>query len=269
MTRTLLALPGIVCLSVALAQSPASPLAFEVASIKLSSPNPNGWSIQTTPGEGFNAVNILVTNLISFAWDIKDYQLSGGPAWIGTERFDLIAKTARADTAFGGADPKTLNDARRKTDSDRIRERLRTLLADRFGLMTHQASEEQTVYFMIVAKGGTRMKPTVPWSGTRQGMSGTGRGHTQAYTVTTAMLATYLTNTTGRLVVDKTALTGKYDWTLDWVPDGPAAPDSAGPPPTGPTIFTAVQEQLGLRLESGKAPVDKLVIDRINRPTGN
>jgi bla regulator protein blaR1 len=268
--EVLRAFPGFVCLSLALAQSPGSPLAFEVASVKPSNPDPNGFSIQTIPGEGLRATNVPLKTLITYAYDIRDYQLSGDPRWIGEERYDISARTARGNTAFGEAGPRTLNDSQRKIYEDRIRERVRTLLAERFGLMIHHASQEQTVYFLTVAKGGPKMKSVVPEPGARQGMSGSGRGHTQAYAVTSEMTAAYLARVTGRIVVDKTGLDDKYDWTLDWAPDAPTAnDDGAGAPPAGPTIFTAVQEQLGLRLESGKAPVDKIVIDRVNRPTEN
>ena len=270
MKQAIRAFPGFVCLSLALAQSPASPLAFEVASVKPSNPDPNGFSIQTIPGEGLRATNVPLKTLITYAYDIRDYQLSGDPRWIGEERYDISARTARGNTAFGEAGPKTLNDSQRKIYEDRTRERVRSLLAERFGLMIHHASQEQTVYFLTVAKGGPKMKSVVPEPGARQGMSGSGRGHTQAYAVTSEMTAAYLARVTGRIVVDKTGLDGKYDWTLDWAPDAPTAnDDGAGAPPAGPTIFTAVQEQLGLRLESGKAPVDKIVIDRVNRPTEN
>jgi uncharacterized protein (TIGR03435 family) len=83
------------------------------------------------------------------------------------------------------------------------------------------------------------------------------------------MIAAYLARVTGRVVVDKTGLAGKYDWTLDWTPDAPTVNDAIVAPPAGPTIFTAVEEQLGLKLESGKAPVEKIVIDRVNRPIEN
>ena len=83
-------------------------------------------------------------------------------------------------------------------------------------------------------------------------------------------LAIYLGTISGRPVLDRTALTGKFDWTLDWVPDSPApGDDSAATPQIGPTIFTAVQEQLGLKLEPGKRPIDSIVIDRITHPTEN
>jgi uncharacterized protein (TIGR03435 family) len=136
------ALAGIACLSVALAQSPATPLAFEVASVKPSNPDPNGYSIETVPGEGLRATNVPLKTLITYAYDIRDYQLSGDPRWISEERYDISAKAARGDTAFGEAGPKALNDSQRKIYEDRTRERVRTLLGERFGLMIHHASQE-------------------------------------------------------------------------------------------------------------------------------
>jgi uncharacterized protein (TIGR03435 family) len=253
-----------------LAQSTPSPLAFEVASVKPANPDPNGFLIETVAGEGLHATNAPLKTLITYAYHIKDYQLLGDPRWIGEEKYDISARAARGDTAFGQSEAKALNDTQRQIYEDRIRERVRTLLAERFGLMIHHVSQEQTVYVLTVAKGGPKIMSVRPEPGTQQGMRGSGRGHTQAYGVTTEMTAAYLARVTGRVVVDKTGLDGKYDWTLDWAPDAPTATDdSAATPPTGPSIFTALQEQLGLKLESGKAPVDKIVIDRVSRPTEN
>jgi uncharacterized protein (TIGR03435 family) len=261
---------GSACLPPALAQSPTNPLAFEVAAIKPAASNSDGFSIQTIAGEGLRATNVTVKTLITYAYDIRDYQLSGDPGWISQERFDISATTARGDTAFGGADPRTLNDSQRKIYEDRIRERVRTLLAERFGLMIRHVSQDQSVYLLTVAKGGPKMTRVIHEPGTQQGVSGQGRGHMRAYAVTSEATASYLARVTGRVVVDKTGLDGKYDWSLDWVPDALTANEpGAGASPSGPTIFTAVQEQLGLRLESGKAPVDKIVIDRVTRPTEN
>src|SRR5258708_17937457 len=142
------AFPGLICLSLALAQSPARPLTFEVASVKPSSPDPNGSFIQTTPGEGIRAANVPLKTLITYAYEINDYQLAGDPRWIAEERYDISAKAAPGDTAFGNAARKDLNDSQRKIYDDRTRERVRMLLAERFGLLTHHASQEQTVYFL-------------------------------------------------------------------------------------------------------------------------
>jgi uncharacterized protein (TIGR03435 family) len=261
--------PILICL-VVWAQTSDKPLAFEVASIKPSSPDDSGYTIQTTGGEGLNAINAPVRNLILFAYDIRDLLLSGGSRWLETDRYDITAKTGRDDAAFGITEPNSMTDAQRKTYTERVRERPRTLLAERFGLVVHHESRDIAVFLLTVAKSGPKMKAAGPEDGARQGMRGTGRGHTQGFAITTERLAMYLGTIIGRPVVDKTALTGKFDWTLDWIPDSPApGDDSAVTPQTGPTIFTAVQEQLGLKLEPGKEPVDSIVIDRITRPTEN
>jgi len=251
------------------AQTVRRPLAFEVASIKPSSPDDSGYAIQTTGGEGLNVTNAPVRNLITFAYDIRDLQLSGGPGWLGTDRYDIAAKTARDDAAFGSTGPNSMTDAQRKTYTERVRERLRTLLAERFGLVVHHESRDVAVLLLTVAKGGPKMKVAAE-DGARRGMRGTGRGHTQGYAVTMERLATYPGTVCGRSVLDRTALAGKFDWTLDWSPDSPApGGDSAALPQIGPTIFTAVQEQLGLKLEPGRGPIDSIVIDRITHPTEN
>lgn len=171
--------------------------------------------------------------------------------------------------AFGPTEPNSMTEAQRKTFSERVRERLRTLLAERFGLVVHRESKDLTVFFLTVAKGGPKMKTTAP-DDTRQGMRGSGRGHTQGYAVTMERLAAYLGTISGRPVVDRTGLTGKFDWILDWAPDSPApGDDSAVTPPAGPTVYTAVQEQLGLKLEPGKGSIESIVIDRVTRPTEN
>jgi uncharacterized protein (TIGR03435 family) len=270
MKHALCALLGVVYLPLACAQSPERRLAFEVASIKTSNPDTTASFIQTVAGEGLRATNVTLKTLVTYAYDIKDFQLSGDPRWIAEERYDISAKTAPGDAVFGGAALKDLNDSQRKIYLDRIRERIRTLLAERCGLVVHHASVEQPVYFLMVAKGGPKMKSVEPEPGAPQGTSSPGRGRAQATAVTSETTAAYLARVTGQIVVDKTGLGGKYDWTLDWAPDTSTAnDDSAGASPAGPTIFTAIQEQLGLRLESGKAPVDKIVIDSVNRPTVN
>jgi uncharacterized protein (TIGR03435 family) len=270
MTNTFFRALGIalVCLTV-WAQTGGKPLAFEVASVKPSTPDDRGYVIDTTGGEGLNVANASARNLITFAYAIKDDQLSGGPGWLGTDRYDITAKTAHDGAAFGATEPSSMTEAQRKTYSERVRERLRTLLAERFGLVVHSESKDVAVFLLTVAKGGPKMKVT-PEDGARQGMRGSGRGHTQGYAITMERLAIYLGTISGRPVLDKTALTGKFDWTLDWAPDSPAnGDDGAAAAQTGPSIFTAVQEQLGLKLEPGKGPINSIVIDRITHPTEN
>jgi uncharacterized protein (TIGR03435 family) len=123
---------------------------------------------------------------------------------------------------------------------------------------------------LSLAKGGPKLK-VVTTPGDRQGMSA-GRGTNQGFAANMAMLATNLSGTLGRPVVDKTGLTEKYDWVLKWTPDAGTSPGTDAPQPVdspGPTIFTAIQEQLGLKLESSKGPVENIVIDRVDHPSAN
>jgi uncharacterized protein (TIGR03435 family) len=250
----------------------AQGLQFEVASIKPSDPDAHGSSITTDKVGGLSATNIPLRAMITMAYGIRDFQLSGGPGWVGTERFDIIAKPERVPGTVEAPDLREMTDDQRKVRDDRWKARVRSLLADRFGLVVHTETKEQQIYNLIVAKGGPKLT-VVTTPGDRQGISGN-RGRTQGFAATVSMLANNLANAVGRPVVDKTGLTAKYDWVLEWTPDapatGPAGPDANQPVDSpGPTIFTAVQEQLGLKLESAKGPVETIVIDRVDRPSAN
>ena len=259
----------VLVVGLALAQAPAKPLQFEVASIKPSSPDAHGSSMLTDRVGGLNVENMPLRALITNAYGIRDFQLSGGPGWIATERYDIIAKPEKAESAA----PPELNkmtEDQRKSRNEEWSERVRSLLADRFGLVVHKETKEQPVYVLTVAKGGPKLT-VVTTPGDRQGISGN-RGRTQGFAATIAMLANNLSSTTGRPVVDKTGLTAKYDWVLEWTPDVPAtqnAEASQSVDSPGPTIFTALQEQLGLKLESSKGPVENIVIDHVDRPSAN
>ena len=256
------------------AQPAPKPLQFEVASVKLSDPGAQGSSLMTDRGANFNVTNMPLRAIIAFACNIREFQLSGGPGWIGTEHYDIAAKPERGESAAEPPDPRTMTDDQRKTRDDQLREKVRSLLADRFGLVLHREIKEQLVYALAVAKSGPKLK-VVAVPGDRQGLS-TGRGRLQGFAAPMAMFATVLSNTVGRPVLDKTGLMEKYDFLLEWTPDiatiNPDKPGGEAPPPldsSGPAIFTALQEQLGLRLDSTKGPVESIVIDRVERPSGN
>ena len=251
-----------------------SKLKFEIASVKPADPNAKTNSSSRDAGEGLNITNVPVRNLITLAYNLRDFQLVGGPGWINTEGYDVVAKTSSDEVAASPSDPQTNSESidQRRTRFDRVRERLRSLLADRFGLVVHHETRDQTVYLLTVAKNGPKLKAVPTPEGPPRKEEG--RGHAQCFAAPVEMLVTTLANATHRTVVDKTGLTGRYDFVLDWTPDIQRAPADASSDGTslasaGPTIFTAVQEQLGLRLESGKAPVDVLVIDHVDRPSAN
>lgn len=257
---------------VASAQPAPKPLQFEVAAIKPADPDAHGSSMMTDRVGGLNVTNTPLRALITAAYGIRDFQLSGGPGWVGTERFDIIAKPERVEGAAEPPDGPTMTDGQRKVRNEQWNERVRTLLADRFGLVVHKETKEQPVYVLTVAKNGPKLT-VVTTPGDRQGTSG-GRGRSQGYAATISMLANTLSNATGRPVIDKTGLTAKYDYILEWVPDAGATGSSGQDTPQpvdspGPTIFTALQEQLGLKLESSKGPVENVVIDHVDHPSAN
>jgi len=251
-------------------------LTFEVASIKPSNPDTPGSFIQFMPGGGLKMSGIPLRGMITFAYDVRDFQVSGGPGWMGTERFDVMARPEHA-AAEGVEDLAKMTDAQRKTVREQMGERLRALLADRFQLVVHKETKEQPIYALLVSKSGAKLKEAKAVEAARQGMS-MNRGKLEGFAAPMEMLGATLSNVTGRPVVDKTGLTGKYDFVLEWTPDVGADARAQGfgnginepaPAPGGPTIFTALQEQLGLRLDSQKGPVQTIVIDRAEKPSEN
>jgi uncharacterized protein (TIGR03435 family) len=257
----------------AFGQTPAKTLEFDVASIKPSDPAARGSSIMTDRVGGFKTTNVPLKVLITFAFDVQDFQLSGLPGWAGTERFDVTATIDYTGGAVPPPDPRSMSGDELKTRDGQVRERVRSLLADRFGMSFHRESREQSMYVLEVAKSGHKMK-VISEPGERQGFSAN-TGHIQAFAGQMEQFAKILSSTVGKPVTNRTGLTEKYDFLLEWTPDaavnaekaGADAPPSAGG--TGPSIFTALSEQLGLRLDSVKGPVDTIVIDHIDRPTAN
>ena len=259
------------------AQPAASPLTFEVASIRPSPADARGF-INFLPGGGLRVLGIPLKTLITLAYNVQDFQVSGGPGWINSDRFDINARGEASETTESApADLTKMTDEQRMANADQAKERLRNLLEERFRLALHRETKEQQVYALVVAKGG----PKVQESEEAGGRMRMGRGLLNSQGVDLGFLAITLSNQLGRTVIDKTGLTGKYDYELKWTPDPgqPAAVPLSPPPPglelppppdpNGPSIFTAVQEQLGLRLESQRAPVETLVIDRVERPSEN
>ena len=268
----LCATPGALC-------AQPAPMSFEVASIKASAPDTRGMFIQFQPGGGLRVTNLTVKQVLAYGYDVRDFQISGGPAWINSDRYDIQARPEHTATTAAPDDYRQMTDEQRKTLDQQMRERVRTLLADRFELAVHHDTKEAPVYVLMVAKGGPKLKENTEPRGGRQGMGMRPGGQLTATAAPLPMLANLLSNLMGRPVLDKTGLTAKYDFELHWTPDSgkslvpPGAPAAAveaqAPDPNGPTIFTALQEQLGLRLESQKGPVDMIVIDRVEKPSEN
>ena len=247
--------------------APPKGLAFEVASIK---PSKAGDSHSgTSLGDGrFTARNTTLQTLMQYnAFGISAAQITGQPGWLSTERFDIDAK-------LDDAVVEQMKNLSTEAETLWMRQMVQQMLADRFKLAFHWETQQFAVYALVVGKNGSKIQRTKNVDG---GPSASwGNGKLTAKCVTTEKLAQTLSialsRELGRMVVDKTGLEGKYDLTLEWSPDNrsaamtDAANESA---PPGPSIFTAVQEQLGLKLESTKAPVETVVIDHIEQPSEN
>ena len=235
--------------------------------------------LQFQRGGGLRVTNMTLKQVLAFGYDVWDFQISGGPAWINSDRYDIQARPEHSGDAAEPDDFRQMSEEQRKTADQQMRERVRTLLADRFELAVHHDTKEAPVYALLVAKDGPKLKENTDPRGGRQGMGMRPGGQLTAIAAPVPMLANLLSNLMGRPVIDKTGLTAKYDFELHWTPDpgqtllppGAPAPAVEAPPldPSGPTIFTALQEQLGLRLESQKGPVDMIVIDRVEKPSEN
>jgi uncharacterized protein (TIGR03435 family) len=275
-----------------------SNLTFEVASVKASPPVQPGARVYFGPPRGGPGTSdpgritwtyATLMGILTNAYDVKPYQING-PAWLSNERYDFVV-TLPVDTA-----------------KDQVKVMWQNLLAERFGLKLHHDSKEFAVDNLVVGKGGPKLKeskddtdttalPGPPKVNDKGEVSGPGlvtrirvspngaaNAHASAKAQSLAPLAVMLGNQLGRPVLDKTGLTGRYDFELDFTPDlkglgAPPPPSGGGPALPGPVdavndaspdLTTAVQQQLGLKLVSGKANLDVLTIDKIEKaPTAN
>jgi uncharacterized protein (TIGR03435 family) len=252
------------------------PPSFEVATVKpVDARNPHPPSVLIS-GDQFSATGLTLQELIKIAYDMNysaDRQVSGGPAWVGSARFDIDAKE---DAALS----ETLHKLPSEQRGAELRQMLQELLAERFKLLVHHQSSELSVYQLVLAKGGSKLMPSVVQLSNNQEIHPekprnfvrfAGKGVLEGTDADPQTLVTALSmqpEIGGRLVIDKTGLTGKYDFTLKWTPDTTQGADATGAD-SGPSLFTALQEQLGLRLEPTKAPVDIIVIDHAEPPSAN
>ena len=235
---------------------------FEVASVKPSDPVAQGSRMGLSPGGLFTATNVTLKVLIQQAWDVRDFQISGGPGWLDTESYDI---TAKGDgPAVSEDEMRKMPEPQRNKVLEEFRMRIRALLADRFQLKVHRETKELPVYALIVAKGGPKIQPLTedgsPGGGlsTRRGGAGT---EVTGNRVPLAYLVHLLSDQVGRTVLDKTDLKGSYDFKMSFAPDLAES--------DGPSIFTAVQEQLGLKLDAQRGPVEVLVIDSVQKASAN
>jgi bla regulator protein blaR1 len=262
-------------------QSPAP--TFEAASVKPNKSGDGNNFISRQPGGRFGATNMPLRALITFAYQLQPLQLVGGPNWIANDRFDIVAK-------MEGDPPPVLPGS----GPDAMMLALRTLLADRFNLIVHRETRELDVYALVMAKPGSKPGPVLKPStldcspqARRGGPPPAPPGPTDTFCglrispgrvqlggFPLSPFANALQGLAGRIVIDRSGLTGTWEGTLTYAPDGRGGLPG-GPPPgaqlpvdsDAPNLFTALQEQFGLKLESTKAPVDVLVIDSVQQPT--
>jgi uncharacterized protein (TIGR03435 family) len=232
------------------------PLAFEVASVKPYKPGSvSAGGMRPLPGgQTYVAGGMPLRIIIKFMYDITDNQIVGAPSWVDTEFWDIVAKAARPSSR------------------DQLHEMFRTLLADRFKLQFHREMKEMRAYVLSVDKGGLKLRSNDDGQDTFDFPLKSGDGKTVGTRVSMRylcwVLSQFLNNTP---VVDMTGLGGYYDFTLGWV----APPRLPGDPPPavtfteGPSLPTALTDDLGLKLESSKTEVEVLVIDHVERPSEN
>jgi len=212
--------------------------------VKANTSGERASSTLSPPGGGFSARNASLKLLIRTAYQLSDYQVSGGPDWIRFDRFDIEAKS-------------DLNPSQNE-----VRLMVQDLLQDRFKLKVHRATEQDTVYALVVAKGGHKMK-AVPDDGSGRHLVGASQGHLFAKSGEVAGLVAFLTQILDRQVMDKTGLRGYFEFDFGLPATIMPSPDSTV------SIFEAIQDQLGLRLEQTKGPVEFLIIDHAERPSPN
>lgn len=216
--------------------------AFDAASIKPDTSGTGHFSIHTGAAT-LTMTNVTLKDCILLAYHLQDFQISGGPGWLGSQKFDIEAKS-----------PAPVPEAQ-------LLPMLQTLLKDRFALAAHHETKELPMYRLVQIKGATKLHPAESSGGELSGS----RGRIAAKGITMEQFAETLSRAVGRRVLNQTSLTGTYDFTLEWLPDELSADPSA----SGPSLFTALQEQLGLKLESSKGPVEVLVIDGAEKPSEN
>jgi len=273
-----LALAAVIALSATVSAQQTPPSTFEVATLKVNKSRNSGQSIRRMPGGRVTATNMPVRRLVEFVYQLQPFQVVESPSWMATERVDLVAKLEGAPAFQPPGSP-----------TDPYLLALRALIVDRFTLKTHRAMREQDIYALVMAKPGGAPGPALktsaddcealmakisrgeipipPPRGANEiplcGMRGRPDSLRAGGTPMT-QFANFLAGRTGRMVVDRTGLAGSWDFTLTFAVDRsllPPGADAPPPDPDAPSFFTAIQEQLGLKLEGTKGPVDVLVID--------
>jgi uncharacterized protein (TIGR03435 family) len=237
-----------------------APLVFEVATVKPSNPDAPG-KLFTVRGREVLTINTTLSDLITMAYNLHVRQVSGGPSWMENDKFDITGRPQ----------------AEGVPNTDQLRGMIRSLLTDRFKLTTHTEKKDLPAYVLTVGNRGHKLTPNTSNPNGLPGLLFKGLGMLPVVNATLEDFARVMTQAVlDRPVVDKTGLKGRFDFTLNWTPDesqfrsmGVRVPPPTDNPNAPPNLFTAIQEQLGLRLESTTAAVDVLVIDRVEKPSEN
>jgi uncharacterized protein (TIGR03435 family) len=257
---------GVFC-QIAVAQTATTPT-FDAASIKRSAPDSDPF-MKAHPGGRIEISRATLRTLTALAYRLQPFQVSAGPAWARSEYFNVSTEAAES------------------LSEERLFSMLQTLLKERFSLKAHLETAERPVYLLLRAKTGrippaglqvategscVKVDPTAQPDPNACGSLGMGLNHLEAHEVSMARFAEVLSRVVDRKVIDRTGKTEKFNLSLQWLPDSRQAfpsSDAIVLPPDTPSVFTAMQEQLGLKLESGKAAVELLVIDHAERPREN
>jgi uncharacterized protein (TIGR03435 family) len=231
---------------------------FEVATIKPGKPDKGGRGIRPLPGgQTYVADNVPVKLIIMLMFHVTKNQISGGPNWINTDLWSIEAKAAHP------------------TNLDELHVMFQNLLIDRFNLKFHRESKEMPVYALVVDKSGSKLKRNDSPEPFDFSIKGVGRGKLAGQRCSMSYLTWFLAQLPmlDRPVIDETGLPGFYDFNFEWMPEVPKVPGAddrdAVPGAEGPSLFTALREQLGLRLDAKKGPVQVMVIDNIDKPSEN
>jgi uncharacterized protein (TIGR03435 family) len=238
---------------------PAADPGIEVATVKPSSVQAPG-RLYTMRGDRLMAINVSAMNLITFAYDLHEQQVSGAPNWVSSDKFEIVAKP----------------DTPGQPNINQMKLLFRKVLAERFQLKTHIEKRELTVYAMTLPANTThKMTPSAAGGGNLPTLIFPRLGLLPARNATMAEFAQTLQGAVlDRPVVNRTGVEGRYDFTLDWMPDETQFSSLGGSPQQQPdngkpTIYEAFQQQLGLKLERAKLPADVMVIEKLERPSDN
>lgn len=252
---------------------PVHDVRFDVVSVREHKSADGMLRVSSGP-DGFTAIGATLQTLVEHAYGVRNYQILGAPRWFNSNKYDVRA-------TFDQASVEDLQRLPSDKLGAEIQRMLQTVLTDRFKLTVHRATKRLPVYVMTVAKSGTKLRGDEHAGGnhpavTSLSMSGIG-GPLTGLHVPIPVLTDFLSTQLGRTVLDETGLSGHYDFTLKWRPENMALGDSspeqgfagADSDASGPSMFTAIEEQLGLMLKAHKGPVDVIVIDHVEKPSTN